>query len=244
MLSPPTLGYLWPAVSTNLGSVTLLTGRTSRAAAYLEHAIGLCDDLLLVRFSALDAMASLGLHSNELGIAQRHFDECEKLSRSFRIPAASWYDMAHEVTRCAYHERLGDWAVIIDRCDKVDRELSRRQYKADPHGASVRQGAGAVPSRRPCRRRPRVGDRRARLPARRGRSPDPARGIQGRRCRAPRRRARATPTFSAPSPRPEPSATAITKPGSRDNKPRSPNVPTPAPPCQPDRSTSPIRRSC
>jgi DNA-binding NtrC family response regulator len=75
-------------------------------------------------------MANLGLHSNQLAIVQKRFDDCEKLSRSFRFPAASWYDMAHEITRCAYHERLGDWAVIVDRCDRIDGELARRQYKA------------------------------------------------------------------------------------------------------------------
>ncbi|MEO8482623.1 MAG: sigma-54 dependent transcriptional regulator, partial [Acidobacteriota bacterium] len=47
-----------------------------------------------------------------------------------RVPARSWYDLAHQLTRCAYFERLEDWTQIIAIADDVDPELARRQYKA------------------------------------------------------------------------------------------------------------------
>jgi DNA-binding NtrC family response regulator len=47
-----------------------------------------------------------------------------------RLPARSWYDLAHQVTRCAYHERLGDWPRVIAVCDDAEPEAGRRQYKA------------------------------------------------------------------------------------------------------------------
>jgi DNA-binding NtrC family response regulator len=45
------------------------------------------------------------------------------------LPARSWYDLAHQVTRCAYYERLEDWPRILEICDDADPELARRQYK-------------------------------------------------------------------------------------------------------------------
>jgi DNA-binding NtrC family response regulator len=38
--------------------------------------------------------------------------------------------LAHQITRCAYHERLEDWDRIIEICDDADTEVSKRQYKA------------------------------------------------------------------------------------------------------------------
>lgn len=46
------------------------------------------------------------------------------------MPARSWYDLAHQVTRCAYFERLEEWNAMIDIVDHADPELARRQYKA------------------------------------------------------------------------------------------------------------------
>ncbi len=47
-----------------------------------------------------------------------------------RLPARSWYDLAHQVTRCAYYERLADWPHIVAICDEAEPEAARRQYKA------------------------------------------------------------------------------------------------------------------
>ncbi len=47
-----------------------------------------------------------------------------------RLPARSWYDLAHQITRCAYYERLADWPQIVAICDEAEPETARRQYKA------------------------------------------------------------------------------------------------------------------
>ncbi len=46
------------------------------------------------------------------------------------LPARSWYDLAHQITRCTYFEQLGDWDAIVTIADDADAELARRQYKA------------------------------------------------------------------------------------------------------------------
>jgi DNA-binding NtrC family response regulator len=50
--------------------------------------------------------------------------------RQQSLPARSWYDLAHQVTRCAYFERLEQWKAILEICDEVDPDLARRQYRA------------------------------------------------------------------------------------------------------------------
>jgi DNA-binding NtrC family response regulator len=46
------------------------------------------------------------------------------------LPARSWYDLAHQVTRCSYHEQLEQWDAIVDIAEASEAELARRQYKA------------------------------------------------------------------------------------------------------------------
>jgi hypothetical protein len=47
-----------------------------------------------------------------------------------RVPSRSWSDLYHQLTRCAYHERLEEWHRILDISDESEPELARRQYKA------------------------------------------------------------------------------------------------------------------
>jgi DNA-binding NtrC family response regulator len=51
-------------------------------------------------------------------------------SHVHHLPARSWYDLAHQLTRCAYYERLHDWHQIVEICNEVEPEVARRQYKA------------------------------------------------------------------------------------------------------------------
>jgi len=46
------------------------------------------------------------------------------------VPARSWYDLAHQITRCAYHERIEDWRAVVAIVDEADAEVARRQYRA------------------------------------------------------------------------------------------------------------------
>jgi DNA-binding NtrC family response regulator len=87
-------------------------------------------ELHQVRFSALDSLAQLCLFSGQLGETKRYLDECESTLRKHIVPARSWYDLAHQITRCAYFEQLQEWTAILDVADQADAELARRQYKA------------------------------------------------------------------------------------------------------------------
>jgi DNA-binding NtrC family response regulator len=57
-------------------------------------------------------------------------EECRNAIKRESLPARSWYDLAHQGTRCAYYERLGDWDRVVEIADAADAELARRQYKA------------------------------------------------------------------------------------------------------------------
>lgn len=55
---------------------------------------------------------------------------CTELLGQDSLPARSWYDLAHQITRCAYFEHVEDWNAILEIVEDADAELVRRQYKA------------------------------------------------------------------------------------------------------------------
>jgi DNA-binding NtrC family response regulator/tetratricopeptide (TPR) repeat protein len=116
---------------TNLGALYLCAGRADRSRACLQEALELADTRLsLVRQSALDSVAQLSLFTDDLASCRAASDECLAVLATHSVPARSWYDFAHQVTRCAYLERLEDWRQIVAIADDADHELARRQYKA------------------------------------------------------------------------------------------------------------------
>ena len=115
---------------TNLGSVLLIGGQSERAKGLLRNAIDLCDELVVIRFSAVDALAQLALFDGDLSDCSGHLAGCEALVKLHRVPARSWYDLAHQLTRCSYYEQLRDWQKILDIAEDTDPELARRQYRA------------------------------------------------------------------------------------------------------------------
>jgi transcriptional regulator with PAS, ATPase and Fis domain len=124
------LGVMMAGSLTNLGLISVFAGHTSRAQTCLETALALCKDLLLVRLSAYDSLAVVALHQGNLIDCQTYLERCESVMAEHRLPARSWYDLAHQVTRCAYYERLGDWPRMVEICDEAEPETNRRQYKA------------------------------------------------------------------------------------------------------------------
>jgi DNA-binding NtrC family response regulator/tetratricopeptide (TPR) repeat protein len=114
----------------NLGTVMLFRGRLTKAREILTAAVTLCDELQLIRFSVLDALAQGDLFGDDLAACATRMVDCETILSRHTVPARSWYDLAHQLTRCAYYERLEDWERIVAIADDVDPELARRQYKA------------------------------------------------------------------------------------------------------------------
>lgn len=115
---------------TNLGSVLLVQGRVNQATNVLGQATALSRELVVIRFSALDAMAQVRLFGGETSECARLIDSCNEERQLHSLPARSWYDLAHQLTRCSYHEQLRDWSEIVAIVDSADPELARRQYKA------------------------------------------------------------------------------------------------------------------
>lgn len=116
--------------ATNMAALDVYTGRSAKARSRLEEIIAACTDLTYVRFGALDTLAQLEIYEGRLENGKRVIERCASALATDHLPARSWYDMAHQVTRCSYHEQLGDWQQIVQIVDDVDAELARRQYKA------------------------------------------------------------------------------------------------------------------
>jgi len=115
---------------TNLGSVLLFTGAPQQARECLEKALSLSTTLRFVQLGALDSLALVDLHEGRLDECQSRLRICETVIRAHRLPARSWYDLAHQLTRSAYLERLDQWSSVLDVVDDCDDEIARRQYRA------------------------------------------------------------------------------------------------------------------
>ena len=115
---------------TNLGFLSLLSGQADRARTCLEQALSLCNGLQLIRLSALDSLAQLALFLNDVAECSSVLERCREVLTQHRMPARSWSDFAHQLTRSAYFEHLHDWPAVIATVDAVDAEVARRQYKA------------------------------------------------------------------------------------------------------------------
>jgi transcriptional regulator with GAF, ATPase, and Fis domain/tetratricopeptide (TPR) repeat protein len=124
-LSMPLAGSL-----TNLGYLAMLTGQTDRARDCLEQSLALCESFRMIRLSGLDSLCQLEIFEGKTNAARTLLDDCRAVIVDHRLPAPSWSDLAHQLTRCAYFESLGDWPAIVSTVDAVDAELARRQYKA------------------------------------------------------------------------------------------------------------------
>jgi transcriptional regulator with PAS, ATPase and Fis domain len=116
--------------ATNLAVVALYSMNLERATNYLSYVLSSADSLTYVKLGALDTQASVELENGNLKRCAELIDECHKVTLRDNLPARSWYDLAHDLTRCAYLERLEDWNEIVQIADAADAELARRQYKA------------------------------------------------------------------------------------------------------------------
>jgi DNA-binding NtrC family response regulator/tetratricopeptide (TPR) repeat protein len=115
---------------TNLGSVLSLSGRHQDARPLLYKAVELCKELPVIRYSAIDALAQLSLSQGHMKECLDNLEICLNLRSSHRLPSRSWYDLAHQITRCSYHEHMGDWDSIVAIVDDAGPTVARRQYKA------------------------------------------------------------------------------------------------------------------
>jgi transcriptional regulator with PAS, ATPase and Fis domain len=118
------------AAATNLGVIALYSGQHQDARRFLEGVIRKAKSLTYVRLGALDSLALLEVRTGHPNKALSRLDTCSDAIRADDLPARSWYDLAHQLTRCTYFEQGEQWTAIVETVDAVDAELARRQYKA------------------------------------------------------------------------------------------------------------------
>ena len=115
---------------TNYGLITLFNGNAILARKCFEDVLPQATEITYVRLGALDCLAQLALHEEDHHECKRLLDVCKQLSAEDVVPTQSWYALYHQLTRCAYHERLEDWQQILEISEEAEPELARRQYKA------------------------------------------------------------------------------------------------------------------
>ena len=105
-------------------------GTLNKARALLESVCRRVPVWTYVKLGALDTLAQLELREGNLDACYSLIISCQTTIAEDHLPARSRYDLAHQVTRCAYFEQLEDWAAIVAIAEDADPELARRQYKA------------------------------------------------------------------------------------------------------------------
>jgi DNA-binding NtrC family response regulator len=118
------------AALTNLAAIAISRDQLDQAAPLLDEVLQAADALTYVRVGALDTLAQLKLRAGQLPECEDALRQCQLAIARDSLPARSWNDLAHQVTRCAYLETVGDWQAVIDIAEECDGELRKRQFKA------------------------------------------------------------------------------------------------------------------
>ena len=113
----------------NLAVCFLYGGRSERARTLLTRVIDTTAELTYVRFGATDTLAQVELYEGSLSKAARALDACQNVLAQDSLPSRSWYDLAHQITRCAYHELVQDWETVLAIVDDAAPEAARREYR-------------------------------------------------------------------------------------------------------------------
>jgi transcriptional regulator with PAS, ATPase and Fis domain len=116
--------------ASNLGFLALCAGHTDRSREYLNYSLLLGPELSFVRLSALDNFCQVAIHEDDANGAEPYLAQCAEVIASQNLPARSWYDLAHQLTRCAYFDQLEDYERIVAIAEDADPELARRQFRA------------------------------------------------------------------------------------------------------------------
>jgi len=113
----------------NLGLLALCAGDPVRARGYLTEGQKAAGELSFVQLALADSLANVALYEGQLDECRRYLDQAQSLIAAQRVPARSWYDLAHQITRCLYLSHLEDWEGIIATVDAAHPELERRQLR-------------------------------------------------------------------------------------------------------------------
>jgi DNA-binding NtrC family response regulator len=114
----------------NFGLVSLFSGNALLARKSFEEVLRQSAEITYVRLGALDSLAQLALFEQDTVACKKFLRACGELSALEILPSHSWYQLYHQLTRCAYYERTEEWRRILEISDEAEPELARRQYKA------------------------------------------------------------------------------------------------------------------
>src|SRR4029453_5412742 len=84
----------------NLGVVALYADQLEKARALLVRVISETSELTYVRFGALDSLAQLESREGNLEACRLALVSAQEALAKDVLPARSWYDLAHQITRC------------------------------------------------------------------------------------------------------------------------------------------------
>jgi len=113
----------------NIGLFALYFGEAARSREYLNQCRTTAGELSFVQLALADSLANVALFEGNLQECAGYLDEVDALIRTHRLPARSWYDLAHQITRCLYLNHVGDWQAILDVVEAAHPELERRQLR-------------------------------------------------------------------------------------------------------------------
>lgn len=113
-----------------LGLVILLGGDPRKSSDYLSQALELSAEISYVKLGVLDNLAQVALYEEDLDRCDGYLKQCGQVIAAQDLPARSWYDFAHQVTRCAVLAQFDDWERIVEITNEADPELERRQFRS------------------------------------------------------------------------------------------------------------------
>jgi DNA-binding NtrC family response regulator len=113
----------------NLGHLAACAGRANVSRQLLMDAYARSSDYSFVQLGITDSMAALALFEGNMAEAATHIQACRQIIASHRVPARSWYDLTHQITKCLYFNLREEWETIISIVNEADPELERRQLR-------------------------------------------------------------------------------------------------------------------
>jgi DNA-binding NtrC family response regulator/tetratricopeptide (TPR) repeat protein len=123
------LGLFLPGLLSNAGNLAVWSGDASAGRSLLNEAREASREFLFFQLAVTDSLAALALFEDRMDDACAYLEACRRIIATHRVPARSWYDLTHQITRCLYFGFNEDWATVINIVNDADPELERRQLK-------------------------------------------------------------------------------------------------------------------
>jgi DNA-binding NtrC family response regulator/tetratricopeptide (TPR) repeat protein len=118
-----------PGLLGNAGQLAVWRGDGASAARLLAEAKQAGREYQFVQLGLTDSLAALAIFEGRMDDACAYLEACRRIIASHRVPARSWYDLTHQITRCLYLSLNENWTAIVNIVNEADPELERRQLK-------------------------------------------------------------------------------------------------------------------